>query len=349
MDPKQEQYEPGSSVNQNKPLPPLPSHNHCDRNDLDQESLHRDITNWFELQIPEARIGCPENDDINFQLTSARRGKWVSLPIDVEKGKQWRKKRIYGRPESALETPTLKGLEDCPDLGSLLELVELHPDLQRAFDMNGLPLIQHALKRSVPEQWEFREMSINCGMPRTKEYYESLGLMPDECTHLGWGVESYLQHYAEEMAVCAHVTGLIRERCAGRTRAEQDVLEAMGRLSGPRWKSVHRALWRVWTFCRIFGCAKGREEDTRGQQRWLCGFVGARELASATFTPSDDSSEILCLPPDPFGYGNGSGLSRTEVQDMTAIWTFLEDLLRTHLGAPPANWGWQPEHKGESI
>lgn len=342
-------------MNQNKPLPALPSQEYCDGKDLlrcfnkQQESLHREIISWFPPQIIKTEIECLDEDKVNSQLAPAQRGKWVSLPLNFEKGKQLRKQQIYSRPKSALEVSTSKSLKDSPDVGSLLELVELHPDLQRDFELNGLPLIQKALKRSVPEQWEFREMSINCGIPGTKKYYESLGLIPDECTHLGWGVDSYLRHYAEEITVCAQLTGFIRERCAGRTQAEQDVLEAIRRLSGPRWTSVHRAFWRIWTFCRIFGCAKGREEDARGQQRWLCGFVAEKDLVAATFTPSDDNSELLCLPPDPFGYGNGSGLSKTEINDMAVIWTFLEDLLRAHLGSPPLNWGWQPEHEGESL
>ncbi|KAJ5335745.1 uncharacterized protein N7506_005681 [Penicillium brevicompactum] len=337
-------------MNQNKPLPALPLLEYCGGKDLPQglnkrqESLHREIIAWFPPQIPKTEFNCLDEDKNNSQSAPAQREKWVSLPLNFEKRKQWRKQQIYSRPESALgisttqslKISTTQSLKDSPDVGSLLELVELHPELQREFELNGLPLIQRALKRSVPEQWEFREMSINCGIPGTIAYYESLGRAPDECTHQGWGVDSYLRHYAEEMAVCAQLTGLMRERCAGRTHTERDVLEAMRRLSGPRWASVHRAFWRVWTFCRIFGCAKEREEDARGQRRWLCGFVSAKgkDLVAATFTPTDDNSELLCLPPDPFGYGNGSGLSITEIQDMAAVWTFLEDLLRAHLGSP---------------
>lgn len=335
------------------PLSTLPSQGYCKDSPRclrqRQELLQKEIIDWFPQQTLEIGSEISTCDDLNAQLSPTRRGKWVSLPLDFEQGKEWRKKHIYGRPESAADIATIRRLEDSPDVGSLLELVELHPTLQKNFELNGLPLIQQALRRSTPEQWEFREMGINCGVPGTKNYYRSLGLVPDECAHLGWGVESYLQHYAEEMTVCAHVTGLIRERCTGRNHVEQDVLEAIRRLSGPRWASVHRAFWRVWTFCRIFGCAKGREEDTRGQQQWFCGFVGKKDLVAATFTPSNDSSELLCLPPDSFGYGNGLGLSKMELQDMAAIWTFLEDLLRAHLGSPPANWSWQPEQEGKSI
>ncbi|KAJ6125945.1 hypothetical protein N7471_010438 [Penicillium samsonianum] len=342
------------SSSQDKSLSLVPSQETWEARDLleclreQQESLHKDITNWFQPEVLDTSTDCTVNENIKFQLTPAPGRKCVSLPIQIEEGKEWRKRRIYARPTSALEASASANLESSPDVGSLLELVALNPDLQENFNLNGLPLIQQALKRSRPEQWELREMSINCGMPQTKEHYASLGALPDECTNINWDVESYLRHYAEEMAVCAHLTGLIRERCTGSTQVEQEVLETLWKLTGPRWTSVHRAFWRIWTFCRIFGCAKGREEDIQGQQRWLSGFIGAKLLVGATFSPSDGNSELLSLPPDTFGYGNALGLSKTDVQDMVAIWTFLEDLLRSHLSSPPVHWSWQPEHKGET-
>lgn len=248
-------------------------------------------------------------------------------------------------PSSAFEAQRSFGMENAPDLGTLLLL--LGPEMTDMVETQSrtLELIQQTLKRARPEEWELREMGVNCGMPGSDSYFVNLAAAPDTPTNLT--AKAYLEHYEYEMWVCAHLTGLIRERCRGKNQSEVEVLEALWELNGSRWSQVHQAFWRVWSFCRIFGCMKGRENDLLSQEQWLSGCLDKKASFGATYKSLDMHSEVLSLPPDSFACGNGSGLSVIEIKDMMAVWSLLEDLLRAHLQSPPTEWKWQPEHQGK--
>jgi hypothetical protein len=104
----------------------------------------------------------------------------------------------------------------------------------------------------------------------------------------------------------------------------------------PRWIVMHRALWRIWTFCRIFGSGKERENDWQGQQAWLEGKTISSD-GEPSSRPGSLQSEVLDMPPESFGCGNHSGLLADELKDMMFVWRCLQCLLRDHLqkGARP--------------
>jgi hypothetical protein len=83
-----------------------------------------------------------------------------------------------------------------------------------------------------------------------------------------------------------------------------------------RSAEIDAAFWRVWTFCRLFGSTAGEEEDVEAQVDWLNGGRLARQ--------QDSSSS--------FGIGNGEGLSKCELYDMTELWTCLSVLVQTFHG-----------------
>jgi hypothetical protein len=208
---------------------------------------------------------------------------------------------------------------------------------------NGLFLIKSVLKKAHPEQWELREMGISCSSsgqipsPGSWEYFEHLASHERE-RPVDWNAQSYCDHYEYEMFICAYITGEILTRCPMASlidRKRWDVLRmASVDHQDPQWNAMHRALWRVWSFCRIFGSGKGRECDLQGQSAWLegCAIEGSNNRA---LHRTSLQSEVLDNPPESFGWGNQHGLSPQELKDMMFLWRCLQCLLRDHLEKDP--------------
>ena len=207
----------------------------------------------------------------------------------------------------------------------------------------GLSLIRAVLKQSHPEQWELREMGLPLTpsgkilRPGSWQYFRHL-VSPHREKPIRWTAHDYCNHYEYEILTCAYITGAILTRCRAAKLLDEkrwSVLKlAVVDYQHPRWIVMHRALWRIWTFCRIFGSGKEREDDWQGQQAWLEGntISGDGEPSSR---PGSLQSEVLDMPPESFGYGNRSGLSADELKDMIYVWRCLQCLLRDHLQRGP--------------
>ncbi|KAH0566423.1 hypothetical protein GP486_000171 [Trichoglossum hirsutum] len=87
-------------------------------------------------------------------------------------------------------------------------------------------------------------------------------------------------------------------------------------------KELDDAFWRVWTFCKLFGCGKSSEGDISDQVDWLRGGRLAQERARYC------SSQIGTEPCVVFGKGNRGGLSIRELHFMKAVWQCLGGLLK---------------------
>lgn len=72
-----------------------------------------------------------------------------------------------------------------------------------------------------------------------------------------------------EMSICAYVTSLILTGCRKGVHIDMERYNALEDCGSARGKEMHRALWRVWTFCSAFGPSKGRQDDTLAQEAWL--------------------------------------------------------------------------------
>ncbi|KAL4908777.1 hypothetical protein BDW74DRAFT_174009 [Aspergillus multicolor] len=100
----------------------------------------------------------------------------------------------------------------------------------------------------------------------------------------------------------------------------------------PRARRVDAAIWRVWTFCHLFGNRKDRGDDIRSQIRWLRGqrttdSVALPQVCRTTPDPADFNT-VLFSPPDGFVQVNpSSGLPRQQLFDMLDIWIAMGALL----------------------
>lgn len=119
---------------------------------------------------------------------------------------------------------------------------------------------------------------------------------------------------------------LILVHCEQFLRA--DTVRALEGSNEKRSVEIDDAFWRIWSFCRIFGCGKGREEDIEAQIDWLSGGQLADSVRKGSISGADVASNILQDPPPGFGQGNGDGLNANQLHDMMEIWTCLGVLLQ---------------------
>ena len=219
----------------------------------------------------------------------------------------------------AAERVLLRILQSLDNLKDLFAAAEVSRGFYRTFKRHELFLIKNALWCMSPAAWELRQMSI--------PYSE----LEDGATD--YRPNMYLQHYIRDLLTMVKLKAMILDHCKTFLRPE-----TISGLAGETDASPHidDAFWRVWTFCRIFGCGKGREDDIVGQMDWLKGGVLAKQQSSDTRTLATSDrvamNSVLFNPPNGFARGNGGGLTAEELYDMTEIWTCLGVLVRGFQG-----------------
>ena len=219
----------------------------------------------------------------------------------------------------AAERVLLRILESLENLMDLFAAARVSRGFYRTFKRHELPLIKGALWSMSPAAWELREMSVPFSeLPAgAKDYSPTL----------------YLGHYSRDLYIIIELKSLFMQHCQPYLRPE-----TIKGLSGETDESlaIDDALWRVWTFCRIFGCGKGREDDMLGQMDWLRGGPLAK-LQTRQSPPALAETEgvatnsVLFTPPKGFARGN-RGITAEELYDMMEIWECLGALVRGYLG-----------------
>ena len=215
----------------------------------------------------------------------------------------------------AAERVLLRILMSLDNLGDLFSAATVSRGFYRTFKRHELSLLKNALWHMSPAAWELREMTV----PRSgsKLYTPS----------------QYLNDYTRDLLAMVELKSMMMEHCKSFLRAE-----TIRGLAGETDQSaiIDDAFWRVWTFCRIFGCGTGREDDIVGQMDWLRGGVLARQSADTRTIALNDGvsmNSVLVNPPAGFAWGNGEkGLSAEMLYDMTEIWTCLGVLVRGYQG-----------------
>ncbi|KAL5000155.1 hypothetical protein BDV10DRAFT_200265 [Aspergillus recurvatus] len=208
----------------------------------------------------------------------------------------------------------MREVDDLPDLFSLA-LVNKASYL--AFKADELGLMKSTLKKISPPAWELREIrEANCNTEKPGNQAFAANL--------------YLRHYTWDLMHLANVKFLLQDHCE--PLLTKDMVVGLRDPYDPRADRVDEAIWRVWTFCHLFGSRKERENDFQGQSRWLRGqrTTGALELPQVCRTSPDpaDFNTVLFSPPDGFAQGNPvTGLSRQQLLDMVNIWIAMGSLL----------------------
>ncbi|KAL8940553.1 MAG: hypothetical protein Q9211_002228 [Gyalolechia sp. 1 TL-2023] len=225
----------------------------------------------------------------------------------------------------AAELVLLRILENLDNLQDLFAAATVSRGFYRTFKRHELPLMKNALFGMSPAAWELREMSPP--YPGLEEPGDPL-----PCPGLDYTPTLYLQHYMRDMYIMIALKSMILVHCKSFLRA--DTITALAGGETERASQIDEAFWRVWTFCRVFGCGTGREDDITAQMDWLRGGHGARQQRRALLRRESMSGVegIMADAPASFGKGNGRGLTAEELYDMTEIWTCLGVLVRGFQG-----------------
>ena len=222
----------------------------------------------------------------------------------------------------AAERVLFRILHNLDNLQDLFAAATVSRGFYRTFKRHELPLIQNALWSMSPAAWELRQMSLSD--PNERDTHKSSSTRPKDCAAL------YLQHYMRDMYTMIALKSMILEHCQTFLRA--DTITALAGGESERSPQLDDAFWRVWSFCKLFGCGKNREDDIVGQMDWLRGGALAKQQGRDTNTLSvvDNvaMNSVLFNPPTGFARGNGNGLTAEELYDMTEIWTCLGVLVR---------------------
>ncbi|CAI7646293.1 unnamed protein product [Penicillium glandicola] len=224
-------------------------------------------------------------------------------------------------PEDMPVDLILSIMQNIDSLDDLFNFVLVNKKIYTAFKRRELPMLKNALFKMSPPAWEMREMSP----PWEMEW--QLLIDPDSQVP-EYTPTLYLQRYAQDIYTLAKLKSLVLARCAPFLR--RDTVRGLAGVDNTRAEEVDDAFWRLWTFCRIFGCGKGRENDIAGQMDWLKGGVQARNYTTlaSTMTQPFGMNNVLFEPPEGFGRGNLSGLSQKQMYDLTEIWTCMGVLLQ---------------------
>ncbi|PYH35270.1 uncharacterized protein BO87DRAFT_458525 [Aspergillus neoniger CBS 115656] len=206
-----------------------------------------------------------------------------------------------------MEDMILNILLQIDDLDDLFSFAQTSKAIYHVFKRHELPLMENTIRRRSPAAWELRQISdIN-------ENTDSQDLSP---------ATIYYRAVTRDLRALATLKGLMMTHCRGVMRTSS--YTALARPSGPEARRLDNAIWRVWTFCFLFGMQTGRETDMDGQVSWLRGETGS------PFQPCPDPKDVASIlfdPPPGFGEGNAGGLSVSDMQDMDEVWTCLKYML----------------------
>jgi hypothetical protein len=182
------------------------------------------------------------------------------------------------------------------------------------FKRHELELMRETLRKECAPAWEFRESCL----PVDEDEDNSAAPPPD------YTPEAYFQGYKADMATVMSLKQLILQHCPTLLRAETSDAMKYGEHS-----RVDIALFRIWTFCQIFGSNKGREDDIVAQMDWLRGGILAHQESCTSTISTHETlyiSNVLLSAPEHFARGNVGGLSAEDLYDMLEMWSCLTKL-----------------------
>lgn len=225
---------------------------------------------------------------------------------------------------AAADTILLRILENLGSLGDLFAAARVSRGFYRTFKRHELHLMKNALYAMSPAAWELREISPPAP--------SATGASPSSVA--GYTPSLYLQLYGRDIHIMVALKSMILNHCQSFLRP--DTYTALAGGETERASHIDDAFWRIWTFCRLFGCDSKKEDDIVYQMDWLRGGPLAREQRRVALTldqsgdPSGNDTSFKSFPA--FGQGNCGGLNAEELYDMDEIWNCLRVLVRGFQG-----------------
>ncbi|UPX16139.1 uncharacterized protein EKO05_0006557 [Ascochyta rabiei] len=222
---------------------------------------------------------------------------------------------------SDAEKVLYKILQSLDGLDELFATAVVSSGLYRVFKRHELELIKSVLHNSSAPAWEFRETA-----------FPGHDLLHDEDLEMTRPFEeytptSYLHLQKCDEQILRKIKTMIKEKCQSFVRPE--ISAALVDEKSPNSSRVNDALWRIWSFCKIFGSGRGREDDIVAQQDWLKGGAQVHQQACTfSLVSTDFMNDTLISAPDCFAKGNEGGLTAEQLFDMMELWNCLGVLLQ---------------------
>lgn len=192
---------------------------------------------------------------------------------------------------------------------------------RKCFEGKKLQLLKSVLFNVSAPAWELRELSpFPFGNFMPTDFLEDTEISPS----------AYVSCVLHDRAIVNELKAVIVTKCQSLVRSE-----TISSLMTGGCTRFEDAIYRIWSFCKMFGCDRGRENDLKGQIDWLKGGVLAHQkgcAATLSFSPDIEIDGILLNAPDHFAGGNGSGLSAEQLYDMLEIWRCLYALMQPYEG-----------------
>ncbi|KAI5267795.1 hypothetical protein E4T47_07924 [Aureobasidium subglaciale] len=235
----------------------------------------------------------------------------------------WDASTVKKSPALAFEQETVyhQILASALSFEDLKSLSMLTKNTRRYYEDNKLCLLKSVLFNMSPPAWELRELSpFPFGNFMTTDFFEHTEITPS----------AYMSCVNHDQRIMQELKAMLATKCQSFLRPE-----TVSSLTTKGCMRVDDAIYRIWSFCKMFGCDRGREHDLRGQIDWLKGGVLAHQkgcAATLSFSPEIEMEGILLNAPDHFAAGNMSGLSAEQLYDMLEIWECLYSLMQHYEG-----------------
>ena len=222
---------------------------------------------------------------------------------------------------SAAEAVLLHIMKSVENLQDLFACAVVSKGFYRTFKRHELDLMQTAVRKMSPAAWELREA--------VKPSAESSPVSSQ--SESGYTPATFLRCYTRDLYIMVALKSLMVARCSSFLRPQ--TIAALSGNNKSRSFDLDNAFWRVWTFCKIFGCNQGREGDLLAQIDWLKGGAMTRESSTAARSGLRiyESSGAMVSVFEAFGKGNCGGLEEWELWDMVEIWICLGVLIHGFL------------------
>jgi hypothetical protein len=213
--------------------------------------------------------------------------------------------------------------ERIDNFSDLFSLAQINRGFCDVFKANALGLMKNTLRNHSPPAWEFREAT-------SKQMVPGLGE-----TIIDYTPTTYVQFQKRDEMIVKSVRGLLFHQC--RMLLRQGTINALHDQKSPNSKRIDNAIWRIWTFCDIFGSGNGTENDFVGQKAWLDGTCPpvqhkTRARTRSSHRSSQSTTIFAAVTSSCFGQGNPGGLDVDELEDILEIWKCFDFLLDSILG-----------------
>jgi hypothetical protein len=157
----------------------------------------------------------------------------------------------------------------------------------RTFQRNESKLVSHLIFKSSRAAWELRRSILS--LKRSNAFL--------------------LKDYLRDCRTIEALKAFIVAHCS--SRCKPGTLTGLIGQDEDRSKQIDDALWRIWTFCTLFGNSVNQTAPEQTEIDWLKGRKagGTKKLGAG------------------FAIGNGNGLETRELEDMSEMWQCLQTLV----------------------